>query len=118
MLIDTDLIFDEIQGYEFYHKCEVKAVIDDKVKGEDGELFEFYENIEYLIEEFDEIIVLRKKLTLMELEDFRDYIEKKGDIEIVKTIDRQIEEAKLTGIYITFACLHNDSFYDLHVFRY
>ena len=117
MLIDTDLIFDEIQGYEFYHKCEVKAVIDDKVKGEDGEILEFYENIEYLIEEFDEVIVLRKKLTLMELEDFRDYIEKKGDIKILKTIDKQIEEAKLAGAYITFACLHNDSFYDLHVFR-
>lgn len=118
MLIDTDLLFDDIQGYEFYHKCEVKAVIDDKVKGEDGELLEFYENIEYLIEEFDEVIVLRKKMTLKELEDFRAYLKKQDDTQIIKTIDAQIEDAKINGVYVTFACIHDESFYDLHSFRY
>lgn len=118
MLIDTDLLFDDLQGYEFYHKCEVKAVIEEKVKGDDGELLEFFDNIENEIEEFDEIIVLRKRMTLHELENLRSYVEKEGDLKIVKSIDFKIEEAKVNGVFTSFACVHNDLFYDLYDFRF
>jgi len=75
MLIDTDLLFDELEGYAFYHKCEVKAAIDEKVKCEDGEVLEFYEDIDYVFDEFDEVIVFKRKQTLQELESFKNYIE-------------------------------------------
>lgn len=46
MLIDVNMIFDEIVGYAFYHKTEVKSVIGDKVKCIDDEIIEFYEDVE------------------------------------------------------------------------
>lgn len=116
MHIDTDLIFDEIVGFEFYHKCEVKAVINDKVKCEDGEILEFYENIEYLVEDYDEIIVLRRKQTTYELEQFKDHCINVGDLTLVSYIEENIEKAKSKGYVESYACIHDDTFYELHSF--
>lgn len=118
MLIDTDVLFDELEGYAFYHKCEVKAVINDKVKCEDGEVLEFYEDIEYIIDEFDEILILKRVHTLQDLERFKSHMNESADANLLTTLEEHIEIARKDGAYETFACIHNDSFYDLHSFSF
>jgi hypothetical protein len=116
MLIDTDLLFDELVGYEFYHKSEVKAVIDEKVKCDDGEVLEFYESVEYIIEEYDDLIIMKRKQTIQELIEFKEYLNEKSDLELIESVDTQIKEAQQNGAYEAFACLHNDTIYDLYSF--
>lgn len=118
MLIDTDLLFDELEGYAFFHKCEVKAVIDEKVKCEDGEVLEFYEDMEYILDEFDEIIVLKKKQTLNDLEAFKAFLIETNKNELIASVESSIEIARRDGAYETFACVHDDTFYDLHGFSF
>ncbi|CAM3820103.1 MULTISPECIES: hypothetical protein [Pseudoalteromonas] len=113
MLIDTDLLFDDLVGFEFYHQCEVKAVIDDKVKCDDGEILEFYENIEYLIEEYDQILILKKRQTLEDQEGFKSFLIERNNSELLKSVEANIEVARRDGVYETFACVHDDTFYDL-----
>lgn len=118
MLIDTDLLFDDLVGFEFYHQCEVKAVIDDKVKCDDGEILEFYENIEYLIEKYDQILILKRRQTLEDLEGFKSFLIERNNSELLKSVEANIEVARRVGVYETFACVHDDTFYDLHSFSY
>lgn len=116
MYVDMDVLFDELVGYELYHKAEVTAVIHDKVKCEDGSVLEFMEDVSYAIDEFDELIVLRKKQSVEELSEFKEFLKEKGETNLIESIERQIDEAKQNGVYITYACVCNDTFYDLFSF--
>ena len=111
-----DVLFDELIGYEFYHKAEVTAVIEDKVKCEDGAVLEFMEDVSYAIDEFDELIVLRKRQTVEELSEFKEFLMERDETNLIESIERQIDVAKEKGVYTTYACICNDTFYDLFSF--
>ncbi len=116
MYIDTDLLFDDLVGYEFYHKCEVKAAIGDRLKCEDGEVLEFSEDVEYLMDEYDEIIVFKRKQTVNELEQLKKHCEENGNLDLISYIESNMEIAKRSGAFESYACVHNDTFYDLYAF--
>ncbi len=106
MLLDADLLFEDLVDFAFYRKSE------------DGEVLEFYEDVEYEIDEFDDIIILKRKETLKELESLRAFALDKNDPDLIATIDRRIEIANKEGVYESYACVHDDRFYDLHSFSF
>lgn len=116
MFIDLDLIFDDLIGYAFYHKTEVSAVIGDKIKCADGEVVEFFDNVEYSIDDFDEIVIFEKKETVAELEEFLKFLVENNNNDLVKTVKGKIEEANRSGIYRSYIALCNDEIYHIYDF--
>jgi len=116
MLIDTDLLFDDLTGYEFYHKGNAKAVIDEKVKLFDSSTLTFCERVEYLIEECDELIILRSRQTIEDIERFISFLIDIGEPHLTALPEQNLEVARRDGVYETFTCLHNGKVYDLDSF--
>lgn len=80
-----DLIFDEIIGHELYHKTKVKAVIGDKVKCMDDELIEFYEDVEWAVNEYDDIIILKNKESESELKTLKELLSIENKKELLES---------------------------------
>jgi hypothetical protein len=116
MYLDLDLVYDEIQGWEIFHLLEVNAVIDNKVKGDAGEVIEFYEEVDSIIDDFEDILLLKKKESVPEIIELRDYIEKTDgkDCEAIDVLNQRLKIAEKDGAFESFGCVHNDTFYLLH----
>ena len=118
MLIDLDLFFDDLVDYAFFHKTEVESVIGDRVKCVDGEVLDFYEDVEHLLSEFDDIVVLRRRQSLATLIQLRDFVLTKNLADTVDHIDRLIDIAKREGEVVDYIVIVNDSVMSLHKFSY
>ncbi|MGB5855286.1 MAG: hypothetical protein WBH20_08525 [Oceanisphaera sp.] len=116
MLIDLDLVYDDLIGYAFYHRTEVKAVIGDKVKCADDEVIEFYDDVEFSISDFDDIVILEKKETIAELESFIDFLMDNDGDDLVEIAKSKIEKAKPTGVHLSYIALCNDEVFDIYDF--
>lgn len=116
MLVDLDLIFDDIIGYGFYHKTEVKAVIGDKVKCMDDEVIEFYEDVECSVHEYDDIIILQKKESASELKEFKEYLIAENLNHLIEKVDEKVEIAKREGYFISYMAICNDEALDVYSF--
>lgn len=117
MLIDTDLVFDDLEGYAFFHKAEISAIIEDKVKCADGEIIEFLDSVECSFSEGDEIIILEKKETPEELKSFYNFCKKQGNQEILPLIEKRMDAANEFGVYKSYIALFDDQTYEVYSFR-
>jgi len=75
----TEMIYDEIEGFSFIFRGTVEKVLDDVVRCDDGAKIQFFEDMEYLISEFDEIYILEQRSSVKELEDLKKYCESVDD---------------------------------------
>ncbi len=117
MLVDLDLLYDDLDGYAFFHKDVIESVIDDKAKCSDGSVIEFHDDVEDDISEGDDIIVLEKKDSAQELERLLPYFKEKGSAGDVKFLMDRIQTAKETGYHRSYIALCNDSVFSVYNFR-
>lgn len=119
MYVDIDMLFDDLEGYAFQEKTTVSAVIKDSVKCEDDSVLRFYEDIDYSISEYDDLVLLRRRTCIGELRTQKTYFDSNQDErsrDILNEIERRIEIAESTGHYDDYKILCNDSVFD--VFEY
>lgn len=117
MYIDTDLTFDQLEGYAFFHRTEIKAIIEDKIKCIDDEIVEFIDNVEYNLDEGEEIIILEKKETTQELRKFYEFCENQRRSELLPVIAERIKEAELNGAYKDYIAIVDNNVYDVLNFQ-
>lgn len=116
MLLDVGFLFEELTGYEFYNFSEISAVISDKAKCEDGSVLDFCEDVELLVSEGDDVLVLRQRRTVKELEEFLEYLRSSGRNDIEDYISQKIIVAKESGFSCSYIAVINDQVFNLYGF--
>lgn len=116
MLLNVDILFDELSGFEFYNFSEIAAVISDKAKCTDGSLLEFMDDVEYSMSAGDEILVLRQRKSVRELEDFREHLRSRGDWSLDDFLSRQIAVAEKEGYSASYVAVVNDEIFSIYKF--
>lgn len=58
MLMSVFIDFDDLSGYTIRGTASVEAVIDSIVKLDNGQRFDLYESVEYIVNELDEVLLL------------------------------------------------------------
>jgi hypothetical protein len=71
MLMTVMVDFDELAGYEIEGTATVDRVVSHVVRLDNGDTYQFDEDVEYLVNELDDVLILKSVYTLARLEESR-----------------------------------------------
>jgi hypothetical protein len=119
MLMTVMVDFDELAGYEIEGTAAVDRVVSHVVRLDNGDTYQFDEDVEYLVNEFDDVLILKSVYTLARLEESRNralslsFLPEEDRVRSLETNDNMAALVRRNGGELIFYKLViNDTIYD------
>lgn len=119
MLMTVMVDFDELMGYEIEGTAAVDAVVADVVRLDNGDRYQLNEDVEYIVNEFDDVLILKDVVTLARLEESRSrvlassFLPEEQKAQSLRTNEEMAAHVRRGGGELVFYKLViNDTIYD------
>lgn len=119
MLMSVTVDFDELFGYEIDDTATVDRVVAHMLRLDNGDTYQLEENVEYMVNELDEVLVLRSVYTLARLEESRakalanSFLSDEQRAQSLKTNEEMVAHVRRSGGELIFyKLIINDTIYD------
>lgn len=119
MLMSVTVDFDELFGYEIDDTATVDRVVAHMLRLDNGDTYQLEENVEYMVNELDDVLVLRSVYTLARLEESRtkalanSFLSDEQRAQSLKTNEEMVAHVRRSGGELIFyKLIINDTIYD------
>jgi len=119
MLMSVMVDFDELMGYEIEGTSTVDKVVANVVRLDNGDRYQFDEDVEYMVNDFDDVLILKEVVTLARLEESRNrvlassFLPEEQKARSLRTNEEMVGHVRRNGGELVFYKLViNDTIYD------